>query len=254
MTIHDWTRVEAGTFHDFHLRWIGHIAEALNNGLLPADYYAQAEQHAGERIADVLALHASDPDIVPSAPAPAGDAGAVALLQAPPATSLHLTAKRKPSPKGKPRTLAIRTAAGHRIVALLELVSPSNKDRKASVREFVTKAVAAVGSGIHVSVIDLFPPGPADPHGMHAAVWKGLSGTTHKPPPDKPLAFASYVAAKPFEAFVTPAAVGDPVPQLPLFIAKTHYVRLPLADTYAATFRGMAKFWRDVLEGTGSPA
>ena len=59
---------------------------------------------------------------------------------------------------------------------------------------------------------------------------------------------------KPFEAYVTPAAIGDPIPQLPLFIAPKHYVNLPLTETYAATFRGMAKFWRDVLEGASTPA
>ena len=47
MPIHDWTRVSAGTFHAFHLSWISEIQEALNSGLLPADYYAQAEQTGG---------------------------------------------------------------------------------------------------------------------------------------------------------------------------------------------------------------
>jgi hypothetical protein len=28
MPIHDWTRVDAGIFHDFHLAWIAEIREA----------------------------------------------------------------------------------------------------------------------------------------------------------------------------------------------------------------------------------
>ena len=48
MPVHDWTRVDAGVFHDFHSSWIIHLKEALNAGLLPGDYYAQAEQHAGD--------------------------------------------------------------------------------------------------------------------------------------------------------------------------------------------------------------
>lgn len=40
MPVHDWTRVEAGIFHDFHTVWIGQIRNALNEGLLPAGYYA----------------------------------------------------------------------------------------------------------------------------------------------------------------------------------------------------------------------
>ena len=47
MPVHDWTRVEAGTFHDFHHSWIEELKRALNAGLLPLAYYAQAEQRAG---------------------------------------------------------------------------------------------------------------------------------------------------------------------------------------------------------------
>ena len=56
MPVHDWTRVSAGTFHDFHSTWIVEIKRALNVGLLPANYYAMAEQVAGETGPDVLTL------------------------------------------------------------------------------------------------------------------------------------------------------------------------------------------------------
>ena len=46
MPIHDWTRVEAGIFHHFHHRWITSISDTLNAGMLPAEYYALAEQEA----------------------------------------------------------------------------------------------------------------------------------------------------------------------------------------------------------------
>ena len=58
MPIHDWTRVEDGIFHHFHNAWNNELSNALNGGLLPPDYYALTEQHAGLRIADVLTLHA----------------------------------------------------------------------------------------------------------------------------------------------------------------------------------------------------
>ncbi len=50
MAIHDWTRVDAGVFHDFHLAWIGELRRVLNSGLLPPDYYALAEQIAGRLV------------------------------------------------------------------------------------------------------------------------------------------------------------------------------------------------------------
>ncbi len=43
MPMHDWTRVDAGVYHDFHNRWVTHLTEALNSGLLPNNYYGLGE-------------------------------------------------------------------------------------------------------------------------------------------------------------------------------------------------------------------
>src|SRR5689334_19161147 len=80
MPIHDWTRVDAGIFHDFHHEWISTIKRALNSGLLPPDHYALAEQIAGGLGPDVLTLQAPTADASPRKNAPAG----VALATAPP--------------------------------------------------------------------------------------------------------------------------------------------------------------------------
>ena len=70
MPVHDWTRVEAGIFHAFHVAWIPELQKTLNGGLLPEGYYALAEQHAGRAIADVLTLHASPAPLSPQRPCP----------------------------------------------------------------------------------------------------------------------------------------------------------------------------------------
>jgi hypothetical protein len=67
MPIHDWTRVIAGTWHAFHLSWIAEIQLALNDGLLPPDYYVQAEHgasdsHSSDRT--LIVRHASGDRIV----------------------------------------------------------------------------------------------------------------------------------------------------------------------------------------------
>ena len=61
MPIHDWTRVEAGDFHDFHQCWVVAIRNALNAGLLPVGYMAMAEQVTGRPIPDVVTLQAYEP-------------------------------------------------------------------------------------------------------------------------------------------------------------------------------------------------
>src|SRR6516164_2145257 len=79
MPVHDWTRVDAGTFHAFHTRWISEIMGALNAGLLPKGYYALAEPVATRMQTDVLTLRAPVPD--PSRPS---TNGGVAVAEAPP--------------------------------------------------------------------------------------------------------------------------------------------------------------------------
>jgi hypothetical protein len=54
MPIHDWARVDANLFHDFHQTWTVGIRNALNAGLLPKGYSALVEQHAGGLVPDVL--------------------------------------------------------------------------------------------------------------------------------------------------------------------------------------------------------
>src|SRR3954447_19087706 len=128
MPVHDWTRVQAGSFHHFHCAWITHLAEALNGGILPAGFYALAEQHAGQLIPDVLTLRLPEPP----AETPT-DGGGLAVAEAPPRVTRRLVASPDASYRMLRRTLTIRHTSGHRIVAIVEIVSPANKDRDSSV-------------------------------------------------------------------------------------------------------------------------
>jgi hypothetical protein len=155
MPIHDWTRVDAGIFHAFHLKWIAELDKSLNGGLLPPGYYALPEQHAGSVIPDVLTLHASPVHDEPPPLPPA--TGGTALAEAPPKVQRRQTVGSVA--RTRRRTLAIRHVSQHRLVALLEIVSPANKDRPQSVADFANKVVSALDYGVHVLVMDLFPPG-----------------------------------------------------------------------------------------------
>jgi len=43
MPLHDWTRVPAGLFHDFHQSWSIRLKDALNAGRLPDGIVALVE-------------------------------------------------------------------------------------------------------------------------------------------------------------------------------------------------------------------
>jgi hypothetical protein len=250
MPVHDWTRVEAGIFHHFHNGWITELSNALNGGILPPDYYALGEQHAGRFVTDVLPLHASRPNGEPPPPPP-GEGG-LALAEAPPKVRRQLTGTE--TYRQRRRTLAIRHVSGHRLIALVEIVSPANKDRLESVEELVAKPVEALELGVHVLLLDLLPPGRHDPRGLHGAVWNQFDEGPYDLPVAEPLTAASYSAGPPVKAYLEHLAVGGTLPEMPLFLRSDRYVPVPLDPTYQAAYRGVPAFWRDVLEGRRASA
>jgi hypothetical protein len=245
MPVHDWALVEAGIFHDFHNVWVAELRNALNGGLLPHGYYALTEQHAGRFVADVLTLHASRTNGGPPPPPPSS--GGLSLVEAPPQVRRKLTGSE--TDRQRRRTLAIRHVTGHRLIALVEIVSPANKDRPEHVEDFAAKVLEALELGVHVLLLDLFPPGRHDPRGIHGAVWNHFDEGPYDLPVAEPLTAASYAAGPPVEAYLEHLAVGGTLPDMPLFLRSDRYIKVPLEATYQAAYRGVPEFGRDVLEG-----
>ncbi len=248
MPVHDWTRVNAGIFHNIHNGWITHLTEVLNDGRLPPDYYALAEQVAGGRGPDVLTLQEADSTGDASS---GGPRGAVAVATAPPRVRFTATAEVNQYALRK-RRITVRHVSGDRVIAFIEILSPGNKNSRHALRSFVSKAVSALTHGIHLLLIDLFPPGRRDPRGIHGAVWEEL-GETNVMPNDKPLTLAAYSAGYCPTAYVEPVAVGDVLPDMPLFLTPDDYIPVGLESTYLAAWRGVPKKWRAVLESPTRP-
>lgn len=242
MPIHDWTRVDAGIFHDFHLEWISAIKRALNHGLLPPDHYALAEQIAGGLGPDVLTLqHAtngSSPSFEP--------VGGVVVTTQPPRVRFRLQSEPDLY-AAKANAVTIRHKSNHRVVAVIEIVSPGNKNSRHGLKAFVDKAVELLRAGVHLLVLDLHPPGPRDPEGIHRAIWDELLDNDFALPADQRLTLAAYRADRYPEAFVEPTAVGLALPEMPVFLTLDVYVPLPLEPTYQAAWDAVPAFWRDRL-------
>ncbi|MDR3637021.1 MAG: hypothetical protein P4L84_24670 [Isosphaeraceae bacterium] len=182
MPIHDWSRVDAGLFHHFHLSWIVTLCQALNAGLLPPGFSALAEQVAAGPIPDVLTLH----------------------------RPAHPT-----SPSGAAAGGAVTTAA------------PRSR----------------------YLVVDLLPPSVRDPQGIHGAIWNALGEEPFELPTDKRLTLAAYSAGLTIVAYVEPVAVGDPLPDMPLFLEPELYVPTPLEATYETTWSVCPAAFQDVVLG-----
>ncbi len=218
MPVHDWSRVGAGVFHDFHLTWNVEIKKALNHGVLPPDHYAISERIVGDAVPDALTLQAV---------APIGAINDYALKQ---------------------RSLVIRHASDDRVVAIIEVLSPANRSSGLAVRSFVKKAAAYLARGYHLLLLDLQPPSLSDPQGIHGALWEEIGADRYVSPFDKPLTVAAYSAGAVTEAYVEPVGVGDVLPEMPLFLRPESYVTVPLEATYQAAWRVIPRQWRSMLD------
>lgn len=236
MPIHDWTRVEAAIFHDFHHTWITEIKRALNAGLLPEDYYALAEQQAGDFGPDVLTLQARGPALATSA----------ATLTRPKA---HFTCQTDAEfYRRKKSSVVVRHVSDDRIVAMVEIVSPGNKAGRKAFRVFLDKVCDLIEKKIHLLIVDPLPPTRRDPHGIHAAIWQELvNDAEFHPPADKPLTLVAYESGVAIKAFVEAVAVGDVLPLMPLILELE--VQVPLEETYQSAWQAVPRRWQRVLEG-----
>lgn len=160
MAIHDWTKVDADLFHNFHQHWVVALCDALNDGLL----------------------------------------------------------------------------------------SPGNKGSKSEFRAFVTKASDLIQRGVHLLVIDLFPPGKRDPQGNHKAIWDEIEEEDLQLPPGKSRTLGSYDAGDERVAYVNFVAAGDDLPDMPIFLRPDIYVPAPLEATYQTAWRHFPRALKGLLE------
>jgi hypothetical protein len=245
MPVHDWTRIDAGLFHAFHHRWIDSLCDALNTGGLPPDYFALPEQSIRGPIPDVLTLRLSAGKGQPSETA--SDV-AIAVAVAPPRARVVRSTE-----VGVYARKANRVTVRHRhgqIVAVVEIVSPGNKGSNTELRAFVEKTADLIQQGVHVLVIDLFPPTKRDPQGIHKAIWDEFEEEDFTPPADKPLTIASYSAGPIKMAYVEPVAVGDMLPDMPLFLDPGSYIPAPLEATYQTTWGVFPAALKGLLDPT----
>jgi hypothetical protein len=225
MPIHDWTRVDAGLFHAFHQRWISALSDALNTGGLPPDYFALVEQSVGGPVPDVLTLR-------PAAIHQQADEGLSGppVATAPPRIRILRQAEEEIYLRRADR-LAVRRRHGE-VVAVIEIVSPGHKARARALLDFIEKSTELIDQQIHLLVIDLFPPSQHDPQGIHKAIWNEFVEAEFELPAGKPLTLVAYESQAPPSAYVEPVAVGDELPDMPIFLGPGKYVPAPLEATY----------------------
>lgn len=238
MPMHDWTLVVAGIYHDFHHAWIEELKRALKR-CLPEGYYALAEQHAAGFGPDVLTLQERN----------GTQDGSVSLLTKPLTRHvIRFDAGRLPRKKS---AIAVRHVSDDRVIAMVEVISPGNKASQHAFRALIEKAYDLILQGVHLLLLDPFPPGPRDPNGIHQAIAERIDPTQEVYHPEKPLTFVAYQAQPEITAYIEPISVGESLPEMPLFLTENLFVHVPLESTYRAAWENLPTRWQRVLEPSG---
>ena len=134
---------------------------------------------------------------------------------------------------------------GRLLVAAIEIVSPSNKDRPESRQAIIGKIASLLQQGVCVSLVDLVsvrqanlyaelltltghhdPALATTPSHMYAVTLR-----SRKPPRKRPL----------LDAWFYPMTLGQSLPRLPIWLSPDLHVMLPLEISYRETCRILGK-------------
>lgn len=244
MPVHDWTQAPPGYFRHFHQHWSIAICTSLNAGRLPKGVFALVEQHAGVLAPNVLPLETRPPrerDLT-------GGRGGVALETNPPKTRFVSRGSEEAVYAAKANRVTLYRE--DEIIAIIKIVSPGNKSSAVALREFMDKSLQLLERDIHLLAVDLFSPTPRDPQGIHPAIWSNINDKPFELPADKPLTLASYVAAPIKTAYVEVIAVGDMLPDMPIFLDTKTYVGVPLEETYDGAWNACPDEFRERVAGS----
>ena len=234
--MHDWTRVDAGIYHAFHHEWISEIHRALMKRL-PPDYYSLPEQIASGMGPDVLALKSDDHDDTT-------DIGVA--TKARPKTKLYQETTTEFYLR-KQKSVAIHHVSGDRVVAVIEIVSPGNKNSAHGLRSFVAKAREFLRHKIHLLIVDPIPISVRDPYGLHAVIIVDFQDDPIRLPSESPLSVFAYECDDRVRTYLEPLALGDSLPDMPIFLYPAMYIDVPLEATYMAAWEAVPLRWQKVI-------
>jgi hypothetical protein len=205
------------------------MARLLNQGVLPAGYYAvPLLDRDGPIEIDVAALREHGP-------LPSGES-ATPVTWTPPAPGLTLAVELSAVDGVEVQVFA--DDGDPRLTAAIELLSPRNKDRPQARQAFAVKCVGYLQQGSSVVVVDTVTTRRAD---LNAAILSLLGVPAGGAAAPMGLSAVSYRAVGREEEtqqlllWPAPLALGQSLPTLPLWIAADFSVPLDLDASYRAT-------------------
>jgi hypothetical protein len=221
-------------WESFHSNWATRIADAIA-AVVPPEFQVEEHTHAGPAFEiDVATYEGTTP------PPGTSSSPALAVREAP--------AYAPPVPDDTipavfPDTFEVRvfsTAAGLTLVAVVELVSPGNKDRPEQRRAFAAKCASYLAQGVSLIMIDVVTNRHANLHNDLMRLME--AAPDHDFPGDVPLYAVAYRPVRrpdgeAIDLWRRPLAVGAPLPTLPLRLTGDQFVPVDFEATYQEACR-----------------
>lgn len=215
----------------FHGQWPAMIVQQLNP-ILPSRYVAGPHVHLGTEIeVDVSTFEQATPD------RPASQSGNGATWEL---TQPSVAVETGLLNTDDYEVRVYDTERGRRVVAVVEIVSPSNKDRPESRRVFVAKCEAMLRKGISVSIVDLVTSRHFNLYAdLLALVGQSDPAMGEHPPAIYAVAcrWTERGRKRILETWSHVLMLDQPLPTLPLWLADNFFVPLELEATYEHTSR-----------------
>ena len=217
----------------FHGLWPGLITVRLNQ-ILPSRFEAEPSVHVGSEIEiDVATLEGEDND--DSNPAVTGDLAFELTLPS-------LAVETELVTQSEYEVRIFDTRRNRRLVAAIEIVSPSNKDRPETRQVFVTKCQALLKKGVSVAIVDLVT---SKKFNLYTELLELIGQRDPAFVPEPPAIYAAacrWVPRGPKHVLETWSHVlhlGQPLPTLPLWLAENFAIPLDLETTYEQTCQAL---------------
>ena len=127
-----------------------------------------------------------------------------------------------------------------RLVAAVEFVSPANKDRPEHRRAFVSKCAALLQKSVCVAIVD---PVTVRHFNLYVDLLEIIGGPEPAPGTDPPSLYAVSCRGRKgprrglLDAWYHPLTVGQPLPEIPLWLTEDMSVMLDLEGSYEDTCR-----------------
>lgn len=205
---------------------------------LPARYHVAPQVHLGQYFEVDIATYDTDRNGRPHSGSDGAGGGLATAVWAPPQPTLTLETEMTDPDEYEVRIFDAED--GQRLVAVIELVSPSNKDRPESRRAFVAKCAALLQQDVCVSIVDLVT---IRQFNLYADLLDLLGRSDPSMSAPTPYLYAVTVRRRSnrprwrIDTWAHALAIGSPLPALPIWLADGEGTMLDLESTYEETCR-----------------